>query len=376
MKHILIDFENVQPEPAHFNSLDDHCHIWLFLGKLQQKTLPVEFCEALCRFGKNVHFIRIAKTGKNALDFYLTYYLGKITEKDHHAEICILSRDGGFDVVIDHISENQLCQSIVRLEQLSEENKSETGNQALLSVVKAEPEPEQEPKLLEEPNENTLLTFANKVGKWIVFSEDGGKVDNLYLNSFITQHILRDELSDFSQSVVNRILDNILQKLLGKGVLTELSEKGNYKLITFNEFFSLIKERVLISKAKTSTALKNVIVNSAKGRYVVLDNEETKSIIQLLKQDNILRENDSKIEYAPFKTEEKNQTVLVKEDNEKLKKILGFMNKWKNKPSNQDKLSNAIRSHLKIDNAEGIIQLLIQHKKIGINTSGNVTYSK
>ncbi len=372
MKHILIDFENVQPEPAHFNSLDDHCHIWLFLGKLQQKTLPVEFCEALCRFGKNVHFIRIAKIGKNALDFYLTYYLGKITEKDHHAEICILSRDGGFDVVIDHISENQLCQSIVRLEQLSENNRLETENPPLLSASEAKSAPQ---LLAEDPDENTLLTFANKVGKWIVFSEDGGKVDNLYLNSFITQHILRDELSDFSQSVVNRILDNILQKLLGKGVLTELSEKGNYKLITFNEFFSLIKERVLISKAKTSTALKNVIVNSAKGRYVVLDNEETKSIIQLLKQDNILRENDSKIEYAPFKTEEKNQTVLVKEDNEKLKKILGFMNKWKNKPSNKVKLSNAISSHLKIDNAEGMIQLLIQHKKININTSGKVSYS-
>ncbi|WP_373819299.1 PIN domain-containing protein [Glaesserella sp.] len=173
MKHILIDFENIQPKPSHFHALDENCSIWLFLGKLQQKTLPVEFCEALCRFGKNVHFLRIAKTGKNALDFYLTYYLGKITEQDKEAEICILSRDGDFDVVIEHITDNQYCHSIVRLEQLSENNRLETENPPLLSASEAKSAPQ---LLAEDPDENTLLTFTNKVGTWIVFFEKAGKL--------------------------------------------------------------------------------------------------------------------------------------------------------------------------------------------------------
>ena len=42
MKHILIDFENVQPEPEQLAELDDEqCHIWLFLGRLQQRVLSV-----------------------------------------------------------------------------------------------------------------------------------------------------------------------------------------------------------------------------------------------------------------------------------------------------------------------------------------------
>ena len=60
MQYILIDYENLQPESAQFTALDEsQCQIWLFLGK-NQKALPVEFCEMLCRFGENVRFIRIA----------------------------------------------------------------------------------------------------------------------------------------------------------------------------------------------------------------------------------------------------------------------------------------------------------------------------
>ena len=126
MKHILIDFENVQPEASQLSGMDDEsCHIWLFLGKLQQKTLSVELCEALCRFGKNVHFVRVAKTGKNALDFYLAYYLGKITEQDKEALICILSRDGGFDVLVKHLEDTHLCKGIVRLGSLEDAGKNE-----------------------------------------------------------------------------------------------------------------------------------------------------------------------------------------------------------------------------------------------------------
>ena len=109
MQHILIDYENIQPDAAQFAALDEsQCHIWLFIGKIQ-KTLPIELCEALCRFGKNAHIIRIAKTGKNALDFYLAYYLGKISEQDKDAIICIFSRDTGFDVLVEHMESGQHC---------------------------------------------------------------------------------------------------------------------------------------------------------------------------------------------------------------------------------------------------------------------------
>ena len=123
MKHILIDFENIKPDAAQLSALDDSCHIWLFLGAQQinqQKLFSADLCEALCRFGKNVHFLRLSKQGNNALDFYLSYYLGRITERDSEALICILSRDGGYDVLVDHLRQNGLCKGIGRLSNLEE----------------------------------------------------------------------------------------------------------------------------------------------------------------------------------------------------------------------------------------------------------------
>lgn len=102
MNHLLIDFENLQP--ANLDRLDDkNTCIWLFLGLHQQRNIELELCESLCRFGKNVRFIRLEKSGKNALDFYISFYLGRIIESDPHAQIAILSRDGGYDTLVEHI---------------------------------------------------------------------------------------------------------------------------------------------------------------------------------------------------------------------------------------------------------------------------------
>ena len=59
MKHILIDYENIQPKS--FDAIQaDECHIWLFLGINQQKSLPLELVETLLGFdSKNVHIIKM-----------------------------------------------------------------------------------------------------------------------------------------------------------------------------------------------------------------------------------------------------------------------------------------------------------------------------
>ena len=77
MKHLLIDFENVQPQNLD-NLPTDGIHIWLFLGAVH-KSLPVSLVKSLLRFGERTHLVQLQKTGKNALDFYLSYYLGQIT---------------------------------------------------------------------------------------------------------------------------------------------------------------------------------------------------------------------------------------------------------------------------------------------------------
>ena len=104
MKHILIDYENIQP--TSFDEVEtDNCHIWLFLGVNQQRTLPLALVETLLKFdNKYVHIIKMQHSGKNALDFYLSFYLGKISEIDSKADICILARDSGYDVLVEHLN--------------------------------------------------------------------------------------------------------------------------------------------------------------------------------------------------------------------------------------------------------------------------------
>ena len=108
MKHLLIDFENIQPQNLNRLPTED-IHVWLFLGALH-KSLPIGLVQSLLRFGERVHLIQLQKSGKNALDFYLSYYLGQITATDPEAHIGILSRDGGYDVLVEHIVENRQAQ--------------------------------------------------------------------------------------------------------------------------------------------------------------------------------------------------------------------------------------------------------------------------
>ena len=61
MKHLLIDFENVQPQNLD-NLPTDGIHIWLFIG-VQHKMLPVSLVKSLLRFRRTRLSCPIAKNG-------------------------------------------------------------------------------------------------------------------------------------------------------------------------------------------------------------------------------------------------------------------------------------------------------------------------
>lgn len=119
MQHLMIDFEKVQP--ADLDCLDpDNVHVWLFLGTEQQETIPLRLCQSLCRFGKKVHFIHVHNNAPSALDFYLSFYLGKIIDHDPAAIIGILSQDSGYDVLVEHVQQSLQAKHILRVSSLAE----------------------------------------------------------------------------------------------------------------------------------------------------------------------------------------------------------------------------------------------------------------
>lgn len=98
---VLIDFESVQPESL--AALEqDHFKIIVFVGA-NQTRVSVDVATALQRRGTSAEYIRISGNGKNALDFHIAYYIGKLAAQDPTAYFHIISKDTGFDPLIQHL---------------------------------------------------------------------------------------------------------------------------------------------------------------------------------------------------------------------------------------------------------------------------------
>lgn len=99
--YVLIDFENVQPK--NLEVLKTHpFNVLVFVGANQTK-IPFELAAAMQALGGTARYIKIAGSGKNALDFHIAYYVGKLVAADPEAYFHIISRDTGFDPLIKHL---------------------------------------------------------------------------------------------------------------------------------------------------------------------------------------------------------------------------------------------------------------------------------
>jgi len=106
VNYLFIDYENVQP--TSFELLKKNpFKILLFIG-VKQTKLPIELVTSLHALGKNVEYVKIKNSGKNALDFHIAFYLGKCIEKNPQAYFHILSKDSGFDILIQHLKAQKI----------------------------------------------------------------------------------------------------------------------------------------------------------------------------------------------------------------------------------------------------------------------------
>jgi len=58
--------------------------------------------------GERGSYITMEKSGNNALDFHIAYYLGTLAASDPTALFHIISRDTGFDPLIQHLKEKKI----------------------------------------------------------------------------------------------------------------------------------------------------------------------------------------------------------------------------------------------------------------------------
>lgn len=98
---VFIDFESVQP--ASLQALEAECfRVVVFVGANQAK-IPFDVVQAMQRFGTRAEYIKISGNGPNALDFHIAFYVGRRAVQEPGAYFHIISRDTGFDPLIEHL---------------------------------------------------------------------------------------------------------------------------------------------------------------------------------------------------------------------------------------------------------------------------------
>ena len=99
--YFLIDYENVQPKSLPVLN-GQPVKVIVFLGANQAKV-SVEVAKALQPLGSNAEYVQISGNGPNAVDFHIAFTMGEISKSDESARFHIISKDSGFDPLIEYL---------------------------------------------------------------------------------------------------------------------------------------------------------------------------------------------------------------------------------------------------------------------------------
>lgn len=99
--YVMIDFESVQPSDLAL--LDaEHFRVMVFVGATQTR-IATDFAEAMQKLASRGEYLRISGSGRNALDFHIAFHIGRIAAADPDSFFHVISKDTGFDPLIDHL---------------------------------------------------------------------------------------------------------------------------------------------------------------------------------------------------------------------------------------------------------------------------------
>jgi len=293
MKHLLIDFENIQPQNLDKLPNED-THIWLFLGT-QHKSLSISLVESLLPFDERVHLIHLQKSGKNALDFYLSYYLGKITSTDPDAQIGILSRDGGYDILVDHILEKQEAKGVVRLANIDEVQHTKINTKPPTKLPEPHPQPENS---LTPPQSLALYFQATLTALRQPNAFLPSCLHNLQQNLY--KYILREQLQGKTDEECETTIAQIIHRLKSQNFISVDAQGIVIYHISDDDLLQKIERYILNTKPKTFTDFQAAVKKRAGALSLSVNEVDIQALARHLREQNHIRQKKGKIEYAPF----------------------------------------------------------------------------
>jgi len=104
--HVLIDYENVQPAVAEALA-QPVFKVWVFVGA-QQAKVKFDLLDLVQRKGQNARVIKMTTSGRNALDFHMSCYLGRLTTQEPDGYFQVIAKDTGMDPLLEHLRDQGL----------------------------------------------------------------------------------------------------------------------------------------------------------------------------------------------------------------------------------------------------------------------------
>jgi len=117
-EYLYIDYENVQDVKV--DVIKNTIKVIIILGENQEKV-PIDLVQKTQPFGNAVEWIRVNGKGRNALDFFIAFFLGKDVAADSKKTFIIYSKDAGYDPLINHLQKSGIkAKRIVSFHELSQ----------------------------------------------------------------------------------------------------------------------------------------------------------------------------------------------------------------------------------------------------------------
>lgn len=132
-EYLYIDYENVQD--VQVDVIQKTVKVMIIVGDNQAKV-PIELVQRTQPFGDAVEWLRVNGKGRNALDFFVAFFLGRDVATDSKKTFIIYSKDTGYDPLINHLRKIGIkAKRIVSFLELSQ-NKAKKMDEAEIKKVK------------------------------------------------------------------------------------------------------------------------------------------------------------------------------------------------------------------------------------------------
>ncbi len=260
----LVDYENVGMKGLHgISQLNENDKVYIFYGK-NAGSVSFETLEQIINSPAKVNCLRALKSAKNYLDFQLVTFSGFLVAHLDDKNYKIVSKDTGFDAVVDFWNARQDSTGGVKFSR--QEAITVVANQErLVQVKRQKPEKKQNTKPVDRFNRQKMQSNARirSAEKAVKIEKDEEKIElndqSVQLKGEVVVKI-PESISVFEEKVVPNDQSDVSVKEEKK--IKKDSVKTNEKLS--ESFRKKIREKVKNEhlKAGTYTSIYNCVLKS------------------------------------------------------------------------------------------------------------------